>query len=38
MGLQTSIIGLYLLSNVAAGNIGKPLNSPFEKIEKKNVR
>ena len=37
MGLQTSILGLYLLSNMAAENNGKPLKTKFEKIEKQNV-
>ena len=37
MGLQTSILGLYLLSIMAAENNGKPLKTKFEKIEKQNV-
>ena len=36
-GLQTSILGLYLLSNMAAENNGNPLKTKFEKIEKQNV-
>ena len=37
MGLQTSKLGLYLLSIMAAENNGKPLKKKFEKIEKQNV-
>ena len=37
MGLQTSILALYLLSNTAAENNWKPLKTTFEKIEKQNV-
>ena len=36
MDLQTSKLGLYLLSNMAAENNGKPLKTKFEKIEKQN--
>ena len=37
MGLQSSILGLYLLSNMAAENNGKQLKTIFGKIEKQNV-
>ena len=37
MGLQTSILGLYLSSNMAAENNGNPLKTKFEKTEKQNV-
>ena len=37
MGLQISILGLYLLYNMAAEKNGKPLKTKFEKIEKQNV-
>jgi len=37
MALQTSILGLYLLSNMATENNGNPLKTKFEKIEKQNV-
>ena len=37
MDFQTSILGLYLISNIAAKNNGKPLKTKFEKIEKQNV-
>ena len=36
MGLQPSTHGYYLLSNMAAKNNGKPLNTKFEKTEKQN--
>ena len=37
MGLQTSILGLYLLSNVASENNWKSLKTTFEKIKKQKV-
>ena len=37
MGLETSILGLYFLSNMADKNNGHPLKTKFEKIEKQNV-
>ena len=36
MGLKTSIVGLNLLTNMAAENNGKPLKTKFEKIGKQN--
>ena len=37
MGLQTSILSLYLLSNMAAENNRKQLKTKLEKTEKQNV-